>query len=261
MDDEDYKIRSICLPWTMGFLTERSGHINPQLMMRNTDVSGLRIGDLEGTAMGIDSHGFRRLLWFNLLMTGHLDAVGAIKKKDKIIQFAYFDARDISFKDIGLSPRMVDSMLAVTGTPHIEKLSDVLRWLLNRGFTVEICIDRMRAAEEGVHALLSSIGSWDKLSIKALPPDKVGNMHMKNLITPIAALGGSANLSNMVAESTNQESINHVMRHNKTQYETLQKQYKTLIGNADEIDIDNIVPTQWHGSATPISPTTQTNSG
>ena len=253
---DDYKLRSICLPWTMGFLTPRTGSMEPRLIMRHSDVSGMRIGESSGTAEGIESHGFRRLMWFNLLMTGHLDSVGAIRDDrtkedphdhDKKIKLLYFDIRDISFQDVGLSPRMLDSMAAVSDGANLEKLSDVLRWMLKRGFEVELCIDRMRASEARVLDFLTAIGEWDNLSIRAMPPEFGGNMHKKILISPIAAMSGSANLTHYGTEFS-QESISHTMRYNDTQYKSLQASSRTTFSQAPKIDLSNIARAEYRGN-------------
>ena len=270
------KIRSICLPWTMGFLTSRGENLEPRLIMRHTDVSKMRIGDPTGTAEGIESHGFRRLLWFNLLMTGHLDSVGAIRGEywkcrdceeefseqeqqcskcggdlaivnDKKIKFLYFDIRNISFQDVGLSPRMLDSMAAVSEGAVLEKLSDVLHWMLKRGFDIELCIDRMRASEARVMDFLTALGEWDNLSVRAMPPDFGGNMHKKILISPIAAMSGSANLTHYGTEFS-QESISHTMRYNDTQYKSLQASSRTTFSQASQIDLSDIARAEFRGN-------------
>lgn len=232
------KIRSICLPWTMGFMTSRQGSINPKLVIRNTDVSNLRIGGMHGSADGIESHGFRRLLWFDLLMTGHLDSVGAIPEEKKKIQLLYFDARDIFFKDLGLSHRMLDSMMAVDSYENIEKLSDVIRWMLRRGFEVEICIDRYRALEIKVNDFLNALGEHEKLSIKSLTPElsTKKNMHKKILITPIAALHGSANLTYSGTE-TGDENISHVLIADNTQYKSVQASARTTLAKCELLSL------------------------
>ena len=236
---DNNKIRSICLPWTMGFMTSRQGSINPKLVMRNTDISNLRIGGMEGSADGIESHGFRRLLWFDLLMTGHLDSVGAIPAEKKKIQFLYYDARDIYFKDLGLSPRMLDSMMAVDSYENIEKLSDVIRWMLRRGFEVEICVDRYQAQKTMVNDFLSGIGNHEKLSIKSLPANlSTGkSMHKKILITPIAALHGSANLTYSGTE-TNNENISHVLVSNRTQYDSIAANARTTLSKSEKLQLN-----------------------
>ncbi len=153
--DGDSK-RSICLPWTMGFHMQRESPFSTRLIVRSTDLSGLRIGDVTGPALGIEGHGFERLLWFNLLMTSHLDAVGALPDEKKELQLLYYDARDLQLKDIGLSPRMLDSMLAVSDGEPLEKLSDVLRWMLRRGFKITLCIDKNQATHLPVRGLFTS---------------------------------------------------------------------------------------------------------
>ena len=53
---------------------------------------------------------FKRLLWFDLLTTAYLDMRGALKPTRKRIQLAYYDARDITFDDIGLAPQLLESL-------------------------------------------------------------------------------------------------------------------------------------------------------
>ena len=241
-------IHSVCLPWTMGVVTSRNDSAVPSIILRDTDVSGMRIGERAGPAMGIPSHGFRRLLWFNLLMTGHLDSVGAIKSEDKKIKLLYYDIRDISFNDLGMSPRMLDSMSAVSEVGELERLSDVLNWMLNRGFEVEICIDRQQASKEGVMSFLTSLHSSELLTIKSMPPENPGSMHKKDLITPIAFMTGSANLS-VSGTSLSQETISHTMRYNKTQYESLASTARNTFRNAVDItdELDDLAPPAYRG--------------
>ena len=75
---ENESKRSICLPWTMGFHIQKKAPFSTTLVVRSTDISNLRIGGNSGGAHGIDRHGFERLLWFDLLMSSHLDAVGVL---------------------------------------------------------------------------------------------------------------------------------------------------------------------------------------
>ena len=242
-----FKIHSVCLPWTMGFVTSRHDSSPPRLILRDSDVSGMRVGGTQGTAMGIPSHGFRRLLWFNLLLTGHLDSVGAIEDEDKSIKLLYYDARDISFSDVGISPRMLDSMSAVSNVGELEKLSDVLNWMLERGFKVEICIDRQQASQGGVMDFLTSLNQSELLTIKSMPPGFQGNMHKKDLITPIAVMTGTANISNN-GVSRSQETISHTMRYNTTQYESMRRTSNLAFENAQEIDLSSITPPEYRGN-------------
>ena len=79
--------RSICLPWTMGFHIERKSPFSAKLVVRCCDISNLRIGANTGGAHGIDRHGFERLLWFNLLMSSHLDSVEVLPKEKKKLSY------------------------------------------------------------------------------------------------------------------------------------------------------------------------------
>ncbi|SVE57469.1 uncharacterized protein METZ01_LOCUS510323, partial [marine metagenome] len=130
---------------------------------------------------------------------------------------------------------------------NLEKLSDVLRWMLKREFEVELCIDRMRASEARVLDFLTTIGEWDNLSIRAMPPGFDGNMHKKILISPIAAMSGSANLTHYGTEFS-QESISHTMRYNDTQYKSLQASSRTTFSQAPKIDLSNITPADYRGN-------------
>ena len=62
--------------------------------------------------------------------------------KEKIIQLLYYDARDLQLKDLGLSPRMLDSMQAVSDGEPLEKLSDVLWRMLRRGFKITLWLTK-----------------------------------------------------------------------------------------------------------------------
>ena len=136
---------------------------------------------------------------------------------------------------------MLDSMIEVSKGAVIEKLSDVIRWMLNRDFKIEICIDRMRATESGVYDFLTDLGNSENLTLRSMPREFSANMHKKILITPIAAMSGSANLTNYGADFS-QENISHTMRSNRTQYDSLKGSARTTFSQAEIIDLDNISP-------------------
>lgn|GEM_PF-2784321 len=236
---DDESKRSICLPWTMGFHMQRESPFRTRLIVRSTDLSGLRIGDNLGPALGIEGHGFERLLWFNLLMTSHLDAVGALSEEKKEIQLLYYDARDLQLKDIGLSPRMLDSMSAVSDGEPLEKLSDVLRWMLHRGFKITLCIDKNQATNLPVRDFLHRIADFSGMTILQRSSEK-GSMHKKILISPIAVMTGSANLT-FSGSNLNDESINHTTSNNKSQYESVLANARTTLKDAESFDF-NYVP-------------------
>ena len=142
----------------------REAPFSTNLVIRSTDVSNLRIGGNEGGAHGIDRHGFERLLWFNLLMSAHLDAVGALKKEKKVIQLLYYDARDLKLP--WLSPRMIDSMKAVMENQEIEKLSDVLIWMAKRNFVVDICVDKKQGTKAPIREFLGRLRIYENIRIR-----------------------------------------------------------------------------------------------
>jgi hypothetical protein len=228
--------RSICLPWTMGFHITREAPFSTNLVIRSTDVSNLRIGGNEGGAHGIDRHGFERLLWFNLLMSAHLDAVGALKKEKKMVQLLYYDARDLKLKDLGLSPRMIDSMKAVMENQEIEKLSDVLIWMAKRNFVVEICVDKKQGTKAPIRKFLGRLRMYDNIRIRQRVSES-GSMHKKILISPIAALTGSANLT-YSGSNLNDETLIHVTSNNTTQYESIKANARTTFSDSVPFDFE-----------------------
>ena len=239
----------------MGFHMQRESPFSTRLIVRSTDLSGLRIGDDSGPALGIEGHGFERLLWFNLLMTSHLDSVGALPEEKKEIQLLYYDARDLQLKDIGLSPRMLDSMSAVSGGEPLEKLSDVLRWMLRRGFKITLCIDKNQATDLPVRDFLHRIADFSGMTILQRTSEK-GSMHKKILISPIAVMTGSANLT-FSGSNLNDESINHTTSNNKSQYESVLANARTTLKDAEKFDFD-YVP-KFSRTKNPTSKPTQTS--
>lgn len=228
--------RSICLPWTMGFHIKRDAPFSTNLVIRSTDVSNLRIGGTEGGAHGIDRHGFERLLWFNLLMSAHLDAVNALTKEQKKVQLLYYDARDLKLKDLGLSPRMIDSMKAVMENQEIEKLSDVLIWMAKRDFKVDICVDKRQGTQIPIRKFLSRLRIYKKINIRQRVSED-GSMHKKILISPIAALTGSANLT-YSGSNLNDETLVHVTSNNTTQYESIKANARTTFNDSEPFDFN-----------------------
>ena len=47
-------------------------------------------------------------------MTAYLDMRGAIPEDNKKIKLVYYDARDISFDDIGLAPQLLEALRATS---------------------------------------------------------------------------------------------------------------------------------------------------
>jgi hypothetical protein len=185
------------------------------MVLRVSDILGHRLieGEDTGISTAVESVGFRRLLWFDLVMTAYLDVLGLLEEERKEVRLVYYDCRDVAFNDVGLSPRMLEAVLSearASGRVHVlERLSDILTWLLLRGFRVSLCVDRVRAEEPGVREFLETLSSvpGDRLTIVTKSIDH-GSMHKKALVTPVGILKGSANLTES-GVGTNEEIIDH----------------------------------------------------
>lgn len=197
------RIRSASLPWTIGLDIQRNQDpAVARVVMRVSDIMGMRLAATRasGITTGIESVGFKRLLWFDLLLTAYLDALGALASEQKSIHLVYYDCRDLRFDDTGLSPRMLESVLVearATGVSgDIESLSDMLTWLSRRGFKVHLCVDFHQATEAGVRTFLEELARLGEPNVTIQTKEiDTGAMHKKALITPIAVLKGSANLT------------------------------------------------------------------
>jgi len=64
-----------------------------------------------------------------------------------------------------------------------------------------------------------------------------GSMHKKILISPIAVMTGSANLT-FSGSNLNDESINHTTSNNKSQYESVLANARTTLKDAEKFDFD-----------------------
>lgn len=196
------KIRSISAPFTIGFEIERCKDApHASLIVRDGDVHGLRIFEekFDGCAHGIESLGFKRIMWYNLMMSAYVDILGLLEGSRKEITLVFYDCRDVNFDDIGISNRMMEAIeyhRRKAGLPgEIRNLSDIILWLEKEGFRISICVDENRAHEEEVRCFLKKLASKGldniTLRVKGLP----GSMHKKALISPIGVIHGSANLT------------------------------------------------------------------
>lgn len=210
------RLRAVHVPWTIGFEIDRSAiESNAKMVMRTSDVLDLRFseqGGNTGASVGVGSVGFKRLLWFDLVMTAYLDVLNLLKDERKELKLVYYDCRDIDFDDVGLSARMIDAIVGEmrkTGTfNRLEKLSDILLWLLRRGFRISLCVDEKRSEEQGVRELLMRLSGSEspRMGVFTKAVER-GHMHKKALLTPIAVLKGSANLTK--SGSHNEEIVDH----------------------------------------------------
>ena len=190
------------------------------MLVRESDIHLHRSVEMTSNQdpIGVPSIGVKRLRWFDLVMTAYLDASGRLDPSNRTIDMVYYDIRDIEFEDVGLSPRMLDAVHHLgkeVGFTRFESLSDILAWLVYRGFTLRLCVDAGQAQQEGVRTFLKQLtdrsrGGSGVLDImeKDIP---YASMHKKILVTPIGGLMGSANLSE--SGTARSEEINaHVPR-------------------------------------------------
>ena len=241
------RFRSSLQPWTIGLdLPREKLDEEPIILIRESDIVGLRRPSSSGgIVMATPSTGVKRLFWFDLLMTAYFDISELIPGERKEITLVYYDARDISFEDVGMAPRMLDAIKQVAkedGIEDIEKLSDLLIWLAKRGFTIKLCIDkgvynrdRNIAVRDFVERLHDSENeNINLLYQEIIDPDGFRrSMHKKILITPIYALSGSANLTRS-GSGGNEEIEGHV-KFGTTQYSDILTTCNDTLRTAEKI--------------------------
>lgn len=196
------KIRSISLPFTIGFELDRSEILpHARLIVRDGDIENLRMFEekFDGCAHGLESLGFKRIMWYNLMTASYLDILGLLEDARKDVVLVFYDCRDVGFDDVGISNRMMEAIdyhRKKTGlVGEMRSFSDVLTWLAMRGFRISLCVDENRAQEESVRSFLEKLASRKMSNITIRLKGLQGSMHKKALITPIGAIHGSANLT------------------------------------------------------------------
>ncbi|MCI4320215.1 MAG: DEAD/DEAH box helicase [Thermoplasmata archaeon] len=215
LDLPDRTIRSAQLPWTIGFALDR-GAAAPvtTLLIRNSDFLDMRLDPtaVQGVAPAVESVGFKRLLWFDLLVTSFLNSLDLVPPERKEIRLVYYDCRDFDFDDLGLTPRMTESVRAASKRAgqlsELEMLSDILAWLAKQGFELHLCVDGGQAVELPVAEFLQSLRRSAGPKLHVVTKHVEGSMHKKLLLTPLAVLSGSANLTRS-GTGRNEETISH----------------------------------------------------
>ena len=246
LDTTRGRIRSLMLPWTIGVDLDRSNlDQGIRLIIRQSDLVGLRQSEPnEGIAMGMPSAAFKRLLWFDLLMTAYLDMRGAFPDDNrKKIKLVYYDARDIHFDDVGLAPQLLEALRAQAKTDNagpLETFSDMLIWLARRGFDIQMCVDkrvRTNPRNEPVRDFIDKLKSpRAKGRIKLFEREVIDDnewtrsMHKKTMITPIFVLKGTANMTRSGA-GLNEEDVDHVM-FGTPQYESMNSSCEDTISRS-----------------------------
>ncbi len=196
---QNRRVRSVSLPYTIGIDIGRESSDSARLLIRTSDMVGHSLfmpGTQNLATHGIESLGFKRLFWHDLVLTAFLDQMGMIPPERRRIVAVYFDCRDISFDDIGVSPRMLDAIMEASRKDNVlevpERLSDMLMWLARREFDISICVDKTRLQEAGVRTFVDKlVGAGCKVRSK----DSGGSMHKKAFITPLGAITGTTNLT------------------------------------------------------------------
>lgn len=204
LDIKNRRLRSMSLPWTLGFEIDRA-EAAPQLRLalRTSDVTDLAMRTGGGAPVGMSAMALKRLLWFSLLSSAYLDILGLLKPEDKEVDLISYDLSDLTFDDVGLSPRMLSSVAAVAALDRapldIKGLSDILEWLLRRGFSVRVCLDSSKAlpGSRGDRFLrrLSQVPAGKLRLLTKTVAGGAGLFHPKALVTPVGAIHGSANIT------------------------------------------------------------------
>jgi hypothetical protein len=244
------RCRSLMLPWTIGVDLDRSKiEEGIKLIIRQSDILGLRqTGSNDGVALSMPSTSFKRLLWFNLLMTAYLDIRGAFEddEENKKITLLYYHICDFSFEDIGLAPQLLQALreqAKIDNMGSLNKFSDILIWLAKRGFNIHLCVDKRVRNRRGNKAVRKFI---DKLKrsqtegrIKLTERNVIDgdgwqrSMHKKTTITPIAVLKGTANMTPS-GTGLNEEDVDHIM-FGRVQYESTVETTNDVISMSSEI--------------------------
>lgn len=172
------------------------------MLVRNGDLRGLSLieDDDQSNAWGI-AIGRSRIVWYLLLMSAYLAAIGRIKSQKKEVILVCYDVRDIEVGDVGLSGVMlqtIEMMKKRLKDPiPLTKLSDLLIWLSKQGFRVRLCVDnKVLGQERPVRELLDRLDASGSSGIELYTKDiPTASMHGKGLLTPIGAISGSMNLT------------------------------------------------------------------
>lgn len=213
------RLRSVSLPHTIGLELPRQPKEPVRLLMRTSDIEGLTLFEIpEGQpAMGVEALGFKRLFWNDLIMTCFLDLLGYIPAEMRKVTLSYYDARDVGFADAGVSSRMLDAMVELepgrSGLKVPEKLSDVLVWMAGRGFKVRLCVETKKLKEKEPRRFAKTLakGGCEVFEKDVAVGDYQNLMHKKGMVTPLAVIQGSANLTESGAKY-NEEIINYAPR-------------------------------------------------
>jgi hypothetical protein len=207
------KIRAISLPYTIGFEIDREATSSkPKLVIRDNDIQNFRMFEKGAgrSAHGIESLGFKRIMWYNLLTTAYLDVLGYLEESRKEILLVFYDCRDVYFEDAGISHRMIEAIDYQRKQEgiraEINSLSDILLWLAKRGFKIRLCVDEKKSQAKKVQEFLQILAS-EKANITVCVKKLPGLMHKKALLSPMGVIQGSANLT-FSGTGLNEEIVN-----------------------------------------------------
>ncbi|MHB1260275.1 MAG: DEAD/DEAH box helicase [Thermoplasmatota archaeon] len=191
------RIRGVSLPVTLGIEASRAEPAaEPVLLIRTGDVTGLELtSGSPGVAL---SYGLGLLTSYHLLTSAFLAATNLLPPSRRRITLIYYDIRDVPLDDSALSSRMTSALEALhPPAGRLRMLSDLLAHLCELGFELTVCVDASRAqGEENVMKFLSSVRTGTRgaanLRIKRIAG---ASMHLKLLVGPLGAIGGSANMT------------------------------------------------------------------
>ena len=120
--------------------------------------------------------------------------------------------RDVGFEDVGISHRMIQAIEYYRKKANIKgeisSLSDIILWLAQRGFKIQICVDEKRSSDRKIQEFLENLDKPNLSNITIRVKKLHGLMHKKALITPVGIIQGSANLT-FSGTGLNEEIINY----------------------------------------------------
>jgi hypothetical protein len=229
--------RAVGLPFMIGIEVNREAiDDEPHLLVREGDFSGLTmLADVPtGQAFAI-AIGMSRLVWYLLLMSAYLASLGQIPPERKFVDMVFYDVRNISFDETGMSGKMRATLEAIKkeekSLGSLARLSDILIWMASKGFQIRICVDEARTEEEGVRNLLQTLSSSNSPNLHLLVKDlQPGAMHAKGLVTPLGAVDGSANLT-YFGTNVNDELLNYSLV-GTSMYENLRVAFTDILRGA-----------------------------
>src|SRR5207247_3842352 len=133
---------AVSLPFTIGVEIRRDAiDAGARIVMRTDDFSGLRLFTSGGAARGI-SVGLSRIVWYLLLTSSFLASMGKVPADRKLVTMVFYDVRDVSFDETGLSENMratLETLKKEQGDSRpLASLSEMRLWMHHPGVHITL---------------------------------------------------------------------------------------------------------------------------